>query len=158
MNILEPFSKDLANYYWSKKGNSSFQNISNEQLYDSFINFKIKFEHFCDDILAGKDFTQKELCDYIFLSSFISANQYLDYLKRCLFVARSYLYFITQRIDKDNIQKYIDSLQMIRIDYEELIANVEVNIIKSSPTIELTSGRTKFKQVIDIWRIANSLF
>ncbi|MCW3085098.1 MAG: hypothetical protein JWP12_2464 [Bacteroidetes bacterium] len=128
------------------------------KLFDSFATFTVEFDAYTNSILSARVYNHRQIADYLFLSKFNSVAKYKEYLKRSLFTANSYLKSLAEKIEEENIHKYADTLRMIRIDFEELIGGVEVNIKMSSATIQRSSGRSKFKSTTDIWGIARNLF
>lgn len=157
-NALNDFSKVTTDYYFNKNKNCFTRNRAKVNLYNGFKKFAQEFNSYTISITNGKNFNHRQLADCIFLAKFSSLNQYQQYLKKSLFSANAYLLSLDEKITKKNVDKYFDSLQMIRIDFEELVASIEVNVVGSSTSMTLMSGRKKFKDLIDIWGIARNLF
>lgn len=151
-------NKVLSEYSSIKNKNCIKIFFYKKKLWKSFNEFSKSFLSYTDATLKNKSFTHRQIADYLFLSKFNTLNQYQDYLKRCLFSANSYLTHLSEKINNDNIIKYIDTLHMIAIDFEELVASIEVNLNSTATTISLRSGRSKFKKLTDIWGIARNLF
>jgi hypothetical protein len=158
INSFSKFSKSIQEFQ-ENKNKGCIKHCRNKiALYNSFVIFVSEFEAFKNSTLGNRTFIHRQLADYIFLHKFNSLTQYQDFLRKCLFSAHSYLKYLESKITKKNIDKYIDSLQMIRIDFEELNESVEVNIINSSTSMRLMSGRRKYKDLLDTWGIARNLF
>ena len=155
---LFSFGKDLHIFEYNKKGITTDRTITDVQLHQSLITFETAFNAYCTNILKGKSYTERQLADYIFTSYFKSVNQYQEYLKRSLFIAKQYLNDLVLKVNPANIEKYNDSFNTIRIDFEVLISDIEVNLVKSSKKIKLHSWRKHWKDTSDIYSLARSLF
>lgn len=155
---LYSFGKDLSIFDNCKKGITRYGIITEAQLHNSLITFQTSFDLFCTTVLKGKKYAERSLADYIFTSNFKSINQYQEYLKRSLFIAQQYLSNFVSKINSANIEKYKDGLHVMRIDFEWLLTQIELHIIKSTKKIMMHSGRNKHKDPFSIFSVASTLF
>lgn len=130
-------------------------------IYPHFKNFITAFENLNKTINGKKEYTEKEIADYVFKFRVSIKDTPLvkQFLKRRFYVANSYLQYLNKKFNEANIHNYIDVLSFMVADYAELFEQIySYNITVPDSKFERLNWRRKIKPPFQIYRDAQTFF
>ena len=146
--------RNAQSKFLREKSNKTFK----KQYFDTTEKFLDWYINYCNEILKGKIYKDKQVSEYIFKEEFKNARQFNLSILIHLYTSKTYVDYIKSQITKNNIHKYSHELSHLEIDIEWLVATYEVNCKKSVTKISLNSGRRRNLTPTDIYSAANTLF
>jgi hypothetical protein len=140
---------------------TNFGEHAGQYIYPSFKAFIEAFALLNSEINKNKQYSERELADYVFLTRINRNDAVLlkNYLKRRFYVANSYLQYLFGTVDQLTIQKHFDSLQLMCTDYSELLELIyHYKISEPKEKFERLRWRRKTKHLFQLYNDAQKFF
>jgi hypothetical protein len=132
--------------------------VLRKEYFDNTILFFEWYINYCNVILNGKTFKEKQISEYIFRENFKSERQLKLGLLINIYISKEYVEYLNSKVLEKDIHKYNHTLISLETDLEWLIASFEVTYKNTVTKISLNSGRRKNLSPTDIYSAARTLF
>lgn len=132
--------------------------VLRKEYFDNTVLFFDWYINYCNVILNGKTFKEKQIAEYIFRENFKSERQLKLWFLKSIYISKQYVEYLNSKVLEKDIHKYSHSLSSLETDLEWLIASFEVRCKKTVTKISLNSGRRKNLSPTDIYSAARTLF
>ncbi len=134
------------------------QSISKKELNQAFQSFCDAYISYSIGVLGGKEFSEKQIIDYVFRKEFKTPNLFNGMVRRRLYVSQLYITELKNQVDGRNIHKYRELISTILVDLEFLQANINVHLKKSATNVPLNSWRCQFKRAVDLYSVGRTIW
>lgn len=114
--------------------------------------------NYCNSILKGKTYNQKNLASIVLKTEFKNQSHWNEYIKKSLFLSLEYIEYLKDVVELKNLTAFEHTISNLKIDLEWLIARAEVDLKKTVTSISLNSGRRKNLSPTDLFSAARTLF
>lgn len=148
--------KELRSQSWKFETKKTYYH--KKKHYDKlnlFFDWHLKY---CQSNLKKKSYSQKNLSQIVLQSHFKNQQLWNEYLTKCLYLSAEYVKYLSKTVNLKNIKAFGHTLTELEIDLEWLIANYEIHVKKSTPSISLNSGRRRNLSPTDLFSAARTLF